>query len=218
MAAPAQTSGRPAARRRRTTSVQLGLRLRTHGGARKGAGRRPKNGKPGVPHAARPRLTGREPVHVTLRVRDHVWNLRSRRAFHFFEHALAGVRHRAAEFRVVHFSVQGNHLHLIIESTHRAALSNGMNALAARLANGLNRLMGRTGRVFLDRFHSHVLRTPREVRNAMTYAVGNFASHARRRGEEPSTGADRYSSAALPQLAAVARTWLLAQAARDRGG
>ena len=54
---------------------------RTWGGTRKGAGRKPKGDRAGVPHDRRPALSHRHPAHVTLRVLPHVWNLRSRRAF-----------------------------------------------------------------------------------------------------------------------------------------
>lgn len=58
--------------------------------------------------------------------------------------------------------------------------------------------MGRSGPVFSDRFHAHVLRTPAEVRNAVRYVIGNFASHARRRGERVPEGfRDRFSSAVV---------------------
>jgi hypothetical protein len=72
---------------------------------------------------------------------------------------------------------------LIFEADDASALASGMKSISGRIAKGLNRLMRRAGRVFTDRYHAHVLRTPGEVRNAIAYVVGNFASHAHRRGE-----------------------------------
>lgn len=136
------------------------------------------------------------PVHVTLRVRVHVWNLRSRRCHAVIVAALRGVHGRPG-FRVVHFSVQGNHAHLLVEADDAAALARGMKALSGRIAIGLNRLMGRRGPVFTDRYHAHVLHSPAEVRNALAYVLGNFASHARRWGEPLGPAfVDEYSSAA----------------------
>ena len=121
-----------------------------------------------------------------MRVADHVWNLRSRRSFRVFDSAMRGARkHRG--FRVVHFSVQGNHLHLIVEASGARAFALGVRGLLVRLARGLNRMMGRKGPVFEDRYDAHVLRTPAEVRNAIRYVLGNFDSHAARRGERVST-------------------------------
>jgi REP element-mobilizing transposase RayT len=187
------------------------------------------DGRTALPHQARPELRSYEPVHVTLRFLPHVWNLRSRRSFDVISAAFAGVARRP-DLRIVHFSVQGNHAHLLVEAHGAAALANGMRALCIRIARGLNRMMGRTGPVFSDRYHAHVLRTPAEARNALRYAVGNFASHAARRGEHVRTGyVDRFSSASaeLPLsppiqqelfsadgvLTRPVETWLLRKAA-----
>jgi hypothetical protein len=98
---------------------------------------------------------------------------------------------------VVDFSTLGDHLHLIVEADDNRALSEGMQGLSVRLAKRLNKLMARHGRVFADRFHAHVLRTPAEVRNALAYVLLNHRSHRARSGERVGPGAlDRFSSAA----------------------
>ncbi len=86
------------------------------------------------------------------------------------------------------FSVQGNHLHLLIEAQDNRALAEGMQGLSVRLARGLNRLMGRHGKVLADRFHAHVLRTPAETRRAIAYVLLNHRSHAARSGERVGRG------------------------------
>jgi REP element-mobilizing transposase RayT len=157
-------------------------------------------------------------------VADHVWNLRSERSWTVIHRALAAARRRP-DARIVHFSVLGNHLHLILEADGPKALANAMRALSIRLARGLNGMMGRSGPVFADRYHAHVLRTPSEVRNALRYVLGNFASHAARRGEPMRGGrVDPFSSAAVkaPREAQGAlfeeavthapRTWLVRRA------
>jgi putative transposase len=83
------------------------------------------------------------------------------------------------EMQVVHFSVQGNHLHLIVEAEGRNALSKGMQSIAIRLAMRLNRLAGRHGRVFADRYHARVLESPRQVANTLRYVFENYRKHAR---------------------------------------
>ncbi len=143
----------------------------------------------------------------------HVWNLRSRRCFRVLSQAFAGGCDRRG-FRLVHFSVQGNHLHLVVEAPGAVRLSRGLQGLAVRIARRLNRLMGRVGRVFADRFHEHILRTPAEVARAVAYVLGNFIVHALRRGERVrAVEADEYSSAVPPKtgppLVVAAATWLL---------
>lgn len=205
----------------RGSQLTLGL-LPTNGwgGRREGAGRKPRGERAGVPHARVLKVRSWTPVHVTLRVREHAWNLRSLRSWRVLRRALEGVRGREG-FSVVHVSVQGNHVHGLVEAASPAALAGGMRALSGRLALGLNAMMGRKGPVFADRYHAHVLRTPAEVRNALAYVLGNFASHAARRGE-PLTASrpDPFSSAAplgpdgRPWPVVPARSWLARTAAR----
>ena len=173
---------------RRPTSRQLALDLPTWGGRRPGAGRPPAGDRAGVSHAPRPRLALGHPVHVTLRVRRHVFNLRARRCLRVVEAAFAAARERHG-LRLVHYSVQGNHLHLLVEAHGRETLSRGMQGLCIRLARGLNRVMGRRGAVFADRYHARALKTPREVRNALAYVLRNAEHHriawrSRQRGPE----------------------------------
>ena len=66
--------------------------------------------------------------------------------------------------RLCHYSVQGNHLHLVAEARDAASLGRAMKGLGVRIARGLNGLMGTRGPVLADRYHARILRTPREVR------------------------------------------------------
>jgi putative transposase len=201
---------------------QLGLDLPPRfgwGGVRSGAGRKPAAAEAGISHRREIAVDASSPVHVTLRARDDVWNLRSRRCYRVIAKAFRGVAGRRG-FRVVHFSVQGNHLHFVAEADSPQALASGMRALTGRIALGLNALMNRRGAAFADRYHAHVLRSPTEVRRALAYVLGNFASHALRRGDPVSAGyVDPYSSAAelgpdgLVPPVSNAESWVL----RTRG-
>ena len=200
---------------------QLELDLRTWGGKRKNAGRKPNGARAGVSHSARPVLSRHHPVHVTWRMLPHVWNLRSRRSFRLLAAAFAAGCNRP-QFRVIHFSVQGNHLHLIVEADDAVQLARGLQGLAVRIARRLNRLMEQSGKVLADRYHAHVLKTRAEVAHAVAYVLGNFAVHALRRGEQVAVGfIDAYSSACPPQtgppLVAPAQTWLLRVGWRGAG-
>ena len=143
------------------------------GGARVGAGRPRRTGSES--HRRRPEVSPEVPQHVTLRVAQHVWNLRAERCFGPIRRALSGVQR--ADFRVVHYSVQGNHLHLLIEAGDRAALTFGLRGLTVRVARALNRVMGRTGKVLVGRAHVRALRTPTEVKNALRYVLLNHNQH-----------------------------------------
>jgi hypothetical protein len=78
----------------------------------------------------------------------------------------------------VHYSLQGNHAHLVVEARDREALGRGMMAVGARLARAVNRVARRTGRVLADRYHVRMLATPREVHGALRYVLLNARRHA----------------------------------------
>jgi REP element-mobilizing transposase RayT len=142
-------------------------------------------------------------VHVTLRLAWGVWNLRSRRCFRAMRQCFADAAGRMG-LRLVHFSVLGNHVHLIVEANDKEALSRGMQGLCIRLAKALNRVMGRSGPVFGDHYHSRLLRTPTEVVNAIAYVLDNHTHHY-----DGNAGRDPYSSAAVKDEVLEPRTWLL---------
>lgn len=201
--------------RKRKHPVQLALRA-GRGGARKGAGRKPKGERAGISHLRRPALAARFPVHVTLRMLPHVWNLRSRRSFRVFDQAVRVAADRF-DMRLCEFSLQGNHLHLVVEAQDRKALSRGIKGLSVRLAKGLNKLMGRHGQVLADRYHEHILRTPTEVKRAVHYVRRNHDKHVTQRGGRLDPGAvDCYSSASTEHgiVLPAPRTWLLNQGTR----
>jgi REP element-mobilizing transposase RayT len=177
------------------------LELPRHGGRRKGAGR-PKGDR--VSHMSRPAFARPAPSHVTLRVRDDVPSLRSSRRFAAIRRSFAAVRGRDS-FRLVEFSVLGNHLHLIVEADDSDVLSRGMQGLAIRLAKALNKALGRKGTLFADHYHSRLLKSPAEVARALAYVRTNAERHYG--GIE----VDYYSSshAEWRHLLAVAGTWLL---------
>src|SRR5687767_6389232 len=177
--------------------MQLGLPLRERngwGGRRKGAGRKPKGARSMVSRKARPVLNGRHPVHATLRVLPgipslRVLNGRVKRAL------VAGAIQPG--FQLIHFSIQGNHLHLIVEADDTPALSRGMKGVAMRIARAVNQAMSRKrGRVFSDRYHHHVLETPSETRAAISYLLNNYKKHMAESGRSVGRNfIDRHSTA-----------------------
>jgi len=121
-----------------------------------------------------------------------------------------------ARFRLLAFSVQADHLHLLVEADEPTGIARGMQGFAIRVAKAVNRALARHGRVWNDRYHARVLRTPREVRNALVYVLNNFRKHVR-----AACGLDPYSSASwfhgwtipVPRVdvaspVVAARTWL----------
>lgn len=155
--------------------TQLLLPTHRRGGRRPGAGR-PKKPGSGVSHLRRPALASRHPVHVTLRALRSIGNLRSRAVRKAIYRGFAAGCERFG-FRLVHFSLQKNHLHLVCEAKDERTLGRGMQGLSIRVAKAINRALGRGGRVFSDRYHARALKTPREVQRALGYVLNNARHH-----------------------------------------
>ncbi len=117
------------------------------------------------------------PAHVTLRLLPGLPSLRDARVVHAIERSFADGCQRGT-FRLVHYSLQGNHAHLIVEAHDRDALGRGMMAIGSRLARAVNGVAKRSGRVLADRYHVRVLKTPREVHRALRYVLLNARHHA----------------------------------------
>lgn len=154
---------------------------RTWGGRRKGAGRKP-GPRPRVLHRAREALKYWNPVHVTMRASRRLPNLRQQKLFEVVERAIRATRRE--DFHIVEFSVQADHLHLIVEAQDEDALSRGIKSFASRVALRLNVALGRRGRtghpkgrVWGDRYHRRDLKSARQVRNALVYVLANYKKH-----------------------------------------
>jgi len=155
---------------------------------------------------------------VTLKLRRGLPSLRCKHAYAVLTAAFVAMRARGG-FRLVQFSVQSNHLHLVCEARDRRELARGIQSLAIRIAKRLNRLWRRAGKLFADRYHDRILRSPREVRNALAYVLNNAAKHgvALPRGErDPSSSGVWFrdwrevrARARDPSPLAQARPWLL---------
>jgi len=115
------------------------------GGKRRGAGRKPKGQRAGAPHKERPELTGRDPIHVVLRVTGEIGSLRKHHMYKALREATIAVAmrelhdSREGAFRIVHISIQGNHVHLLVEADHKLALARGMQSFQISAAKHLNR-------------------------------------------------------------------------------
>jgi REP element-mobilizing transposase RayT len=164
------------------------------------------------------------PCHVTLRAGRGLPSWRTKPLARELRRSLAALSDRCDDFRVVHFSLQADHAHFLVEARDRAALGRGMMALGSRLARAVNRVFRRSGRVLAERYHLRRLASPREVRNALAYVLGNGRKHAAERGVDVRLKVDPASSAPWfdgwrrpPSLAppggasgvSPPRTWLL---------
>jgi REP-associated tyrosine transposase len=156
---------------------------RNWGGRRPGAGRKPKGEKAMAPHVKRAPHAPEHPLFVTMRLAPGARSLRANPI-----HAcLRGVFVAAsrAEFRVLEYSLQDDHLHLLVEAEDERALARGMIGLAVRMLRGLHRRWRRPGPVFADRYRMRTLRTPAEVRSALVHLLLDGRRHGTWTAPEP---------------------------------
>jgi len=101
-------------------------------------------------------------------------------------------------FRIIDWSIQNDHLHLVVEARDKKSLARGMQGFCVRVARGLNALLDRTGSVFAERYSARELKSPREARNCRAYVMNNARRHDAQRGleweEDEEDMVDPYSS------------------------
>jgi REP element-mobilizing transposase RayT len=151
------------------------------GGRREGAGRKRTKPAGSVTHAVRPFHERREPVLVTLKVLPGLPSLRwlpAARAVGETIRATTGRNaRRGTGFRIVHFSIQSDHVHMLVEAGSKTTLARGLAGLAIALARRVNGVMDRRGKLFAERYHARALFNPRAVRNAIVYVLLNHLHH-----------------------------------------
>ena len=186
-------------------------------------------------------LSRHTPVHITLRTVKAVGGLRRRRAYH----AIRGALHRTwrrEDFRIVHISIQREHIHLICEANDKLALGHGMQSFEISATKRLNAAIARErgeivplrGTVFPERYHVEHLTTPRQVRNAIAHVLNNWRRHDENHGALAHARLDPYASGVLfdgwkrpypfvppegyePLVAMYPQSWLLAEGWRRHG-
>ena len=153
---------------------------------------RKKDPHSGVSHATRPRLTGATPVHITLKISAGMPSLRSDRVSAQIHIAFERMHARGGA-RIVHYSIQDDHVHLICEAEDRLTLANRMQGMKVSIAKRLNKLWGRKGSLFADRYHRQDLKSPKQVRNAIRYVLMNVFRHRSRWPRPEQRSSDRPS-------------------------
>ncbi len=127
-------------------------------------------------------------MHIVLRALAAIGSLRKREIYQAIRWAtICAAKHEG--FRIVHVSIQRTHVHMLVETANKQALSRGMQAFqisAAKLINAAiskKRDERRRGTVFPDRYHQEIITTPRQARNALAYVLNNWRKHREDRGQ-----------------------------------
>ena len=129
-----------------------------------------------LPHEIRPTLAASYPLHITLRVQPAIKTLRDFDIYPAFQKATITAAKFGQSmdddqwFRIVHLSIQSNHVHLLVEASSSDALSRGMQSFEISAAKWINKAVGkrfkrrRRGSVFADRYHAEPITSPMQTR------------------------------------------------------
>ncbi|MBI3178916.1 MAG: transposase [Deltaproteobacteria bacterium] len=167
-------------------------------------------------------------MHVSLPIERVVGRMRRRAGYRAVRRGIAVCMARL-DMRIVHASIQANHVHLLVEANDEQALSRGLRAFMTACARRINAHLGRRGRVFAGRYHLTVITSPRHARSALCYVLNNWRRHHEDRAATSTRTAsvDPYSTGILfdgwagrrgrfaipdrydPLPVAGARSWLL---------
>lgn len=150
--------------------LRFNLNKDKHGGRRTGSGRKRIHSK-GVAHRVREKISLRTPMHINFRYKT---SIRNKECLRLLKSAIINARRMG--LKVIHFSLQHNHIHLIVEADNNTLLTSGMRSLTITFAKGLKQ-----GRVQVERYHLHVLKTIRETKNAVKYVLFNKQKHEKGR-------------------------------------
>lgn len=146
--------------------LKLNIYKGTRGGRRPGSGRK-RIHSPGVAHRVREKTTHRQALHVNFKVQT---SIRNKSCLKILKRAIYNARRQG--LRILHFSLESNHVHLILEAHNNGILSRGMRSLTITFAKGVNR-----GRIQPERYHLHVLKSLRETKTAINYVLLNHQKH-----------------------------------------
>ena len=148
----------------------------------------------GTPHKKRERVQSHTPLMITMKLCKGLPSLRTMPTHDLWKEVLRALRRARSDFRVVHYVLMGNHIHMLVEVDSTKSLSSGMISLKTRFARRWNKMLGRKGKVFGDHYHHWLITAPHEARNAIAYVLKN----ARKHGIRWFKGIfDPYSSASL---------------------
>jgi putative transposase len=150
---------------------------KSHGGKRRGAGR-PRVHSKGVAHRSREYVSTKNPLHINFKVVKGIPNLRNKAILKILKRAI--INSRRFNITILHWSLQSNHVHLIVEAPNNIVLTKGMKSLLITFAKRLNSYHKRKGPAQRARFHLHVLKTQYAIRNAINYVKRNYLDHLNR--------------------------------------
>ena len=114
-------------------------------------------------------------MHMTVRRRDGLPSFRQQRIGKLLLEILDDKNDD--RFHIVEFSIQSNHIHLVVEADDRKTVIRKMQGFMIAFAKRVNRILGRSGKVWADRYFARDVTSSRDMHNVLSYVFGNAKRH-----------------------------------------
>jgi REP element-mobilizing transposase RayT len=140
----------------------------------KGAGR-PAINDPGIRHRERPILTKPTSLHLTVKILRAKAKLKNKIILSILKRSIMNARKKG--LRVIHYSLEYDHIHLLIEADDNFILGKGMQAFGVTFSKALNRMRKMRGAVYKHRYHFRKIIGARQLKNVLNYLFTNGLKH-----------------------------------------
>ena len=129
----------------------------------------------GIRHTKREEILRPSPLHLTIKLKKA--NIQNKVILNGLRHAI--MRARLQGLKIIHFSLEKNHVHLYVESQNNEILGRAMKAFGVSLVKKINRHFKTNGSCYKTRYHLHILRSATEVKRVIHYILNNGIKHRR---------------------------------------
>lgn len=140
----------------------------------KGAGR-PAIHDRGIRHIARDKVTKHTSLHLTIKIERLKAGLRNKDVLKQLHDSIK--KARKIGLRVIHYTLEFDHVHLLVEVDSNQQLAKGMQSFGISFSKGINKIKAQVGKVFKTRYHFRKLKSPNEIKNVIFYILGNSLKH-----------------------------------------
>ena len=129
----------------------------------------------GIRHISRDPIKRLTALHLTIKIIRDKAGLKNKAMLKVLQQAI--VKARGKGLAVIHYTLEFDHIHLLVESGDHQELGKAMQSLGVSLSMAINRLRKAKGRVFKTRYHLRKLKTPTEIKNVISYILNNTIKH-----------------------------------------
>jgi REP element-mobilizing transposase RayT len=129
----------------------------------------------GIRHRKREEISRPRPLHLTIKLNRA--DIQNKTVLKILRNAIQRARLRG--LKIIHYSLEHDHVHLFAEGESNLILSKGMQGLGVSLSKRINNALKIKGQRYKTRYHLRVLKSATEVKNVINYILKNGIKHKR---------------------------------------